>query len=97
MSKLVTDKLTVLLMQEEQRFLVEQHEKVLLLREVIGAQKLRVLRLAENLDVNILRQYMATCITNNLSNCWEPLKLIKPQRNDETSISVTVAKAEKID
>jgi hypothetical protein len=29
-------------------------------------------------------------------NCWKPLKLTKLQRKDETSLSVNVAKAEKI-
>jgi hypothetical protein len=29
-------------------------------------------------------------------NCWETLKAIELKRNDETSISVNVAKAEKI-
>ena len=42
MSRLVTGKLMVLLMQEEPHSPVEQHEKVLLLREVIGEQKTQV-------------------------------------------------------
>ena len=29
-------------------------------------------------------------------NCWKTLKTIKPQRNDEINISVTVTKVEKI-
>jgi hypothetical protein len=29
-------------------------------------------------------------------NCWQSLKLQEPQRKDETSLSVTVAKVEKI-
>ena len=32
----------------------------------------------------------------NLLNCWQSLKLEEPQREDETSLSVTAAKAEKI-
>lgn len=31
-----------------------------------------------------------------LFNCWKTLKTIKPQRNDEICISVTVVKTEKI-
>lgn len=32
----------------------------------------------------------------NPLNCWKSLKLTKPQRKDEISLSVTVTKVEKI-
>ena len=39
---------------------------------------------------------MVTCMKKYLFNCWKTLKTIKPQRNDEIHISVTVTKVEKI-
>ena len=39
--------------------------------------------------------YTVTCLKNDPLKCWEPLKPVIPQREDETRLSVMVAKAER--